>query len=57
MRDWELRELELRRKENEWFEKLPEWMKIIDNHWYYIGILFLSAPIAFGLGLGIGFLL
>jgi hypothetical protein len=57
MNEWQLRELELQRKENAWFEALPEWMKIIDNHWYYIGILALSMPICFGIGLLIGWII
>lgn len=54
MNEWQRRELELQRKERAWFDALPEWMKIIDNHWYYLGILVLSMPICFGIGLIIG---
>ena len=57
MQDWEVRELELLKKENQWFEELPEWLKIIDNSWYYIGIIFLISLFGFALGLIIGFLL
>ena len=57
MKEWQLKELELRRKENAWFDELPGWMKVVDNHLYFVLILVLVFPIGFGIGLGIGFLL
>ena len=57
MNEWQQKELELQRKERDWFDKLPEWMKIIDNHWYYLGILLLLTPISFGIGLFIGWVI
>ena len=57
MKEWQLKELELQRKENAWFDELPEWMKVIDNHFYFVLVLLLILPISFGIGLGIGLLL
>jgi hypothetical protein len=57
MKPWELKEAELRAKENAYYNNLSPFMKAIDNNvWYCVGLTVL-APVCFVIGLGIGALL
>ena len=57
MNEWQRRELEQLRKENEWFERLPAWMKVIDNHLYFVLILVIGLMLGFNIGFMIGLML
>ena len=57
MKDWQLRELEIKKRENAWYESLSPFMKAVDNHTMFCFMLIVSWIVATGLGLLIGVML
>ena len=57
MKDWQLRELEIKKRENAWYESLSPFMKAVDNHMMFCFMLIVSWIVATGLGLLIGVML
>jgi hypothetical protein len=54
MNEWELREYELLKKENAWYDKLNPFWKMIDSHSGYILFLLVMSGFSIGIGILIG---
>lgn len=54
MNEWELREYELLKQENAWYDKLNPFWKMIDSHSGYITFLWVVCGFSLGIGILIG---
>ena len=57
MNEWQRREAELLARENAWYNSLPPFMKLVDNHLYFCIMYLAMIPFAFAIGLVFGLLL
>ena len=57
MKEWQRREAELLARENAWYDSLPPFMKLVDNHLYFCIMYLIMIPYAVIIGIGIGLLL